>query len=265
MKIQILSDLHNEFLRGRSVNPEHIWKGEIPVTDADLIILAGDIDVGTKGMEWAIRESERLDKPIIYVAGNHEYYAYEIHDLNKKITELAQNTNVTFLNPGEVIFDNVRIIGGTLWTDYKAYPAISQSDNMHLVGNALNDHSVISINNNGKKQRFTPDDALLLHAKDLTFITRKLEEPFDGKTIVVTHHGPHMICQHQSFNLSPMSTGFHSDLSQVFNDYSIDVWIYGHTHSNLDTVVSDTRIVSNQTGYPSENITSFMPGFCLDI
>jgi len=265
MKIHILSDLHNEFLRGRSTSPEHIWKGEIPVTDADLIILAGDIDVGTKGIEWAIRESERLDKPIIYITGNHEYYTYEIHDLNKKIIELAQNTNVTFLNPGEIIFDNVRIIGGTLWTDYKAYPAISQSDNMHYVGNALNDHSVISIINDDKKQRFTPDDALLLHTKDLKFITRKLEVPFDGNTIVVTHHGPHMICQHQSFNLSPISTGFHSDLSQIFNDYSIDVWVYGLTHSNLDMIVSDTRIVSNQAGYPSENITGFIPSFCLDI
>ncbi len=46
---------------------------------------------------------------------------------------------------------------------------------------------------------------------------------------------------------------------------SIDVWVYGHTHSNLDALVNDTRIVSNQAGYPSENITRFIPGFCLDI
>jgi len=39
MKIQLLSDLHNEFYRG-DIPPE------ISQTDADLVVLAGDIGVG---------------------------------------------------------------------------------------------------------------------------------------------------------------------------------------------------------------------------
>lgn len=42
MRIQILSDLHNEFTPFRPAK-----------TDADIIILAGDIDIGTRGVPLA--------------------------------------------------------------------------------------------------------------------------------------------------------------------------------------------------------------------
>ncbi len=67
MKIQLLSDLHNEFLRNGKSHPEHYWSGIIPKTDADIIILADDIDTATNGAAWVISESERLGKTILYV------------------------------------------------------------------------------------------------------------------------------------------------------------------------------------------------------
>jgi hypothetical protein len=42
MKLQILSDLHIEF---ESFHP--------PATDADMVILAGDIHIGKRGIDWA--------------------------------------------------------------------------------------------------------------------------------------------------------------------------------------------------------------------
>ena len=61
MKLHILSDLHIEF-----------GPFTLPNTDADVVILAGDIHVGTRGIEWATRAIE--GKEVIYVIGNHEYY-----------------------------------------------------------------------------------------------------------------------------------------------------------------------------------------------
>ncbi len=57
MKVQILSDLHNEFHRARNVPVP-----DIEDAGADLIILAGDIDVGLEGVRWAIEQSERLNR-----------------------------------------------------------------------------------------------------------------------------------------------------------------------------------------------------------
>ena len=61
MKLHILSDLHLEF---SSFEPL--------ATDAEIIVLAGDIGKGAKGVYWA--RSVFPDKPILYVPGNHEFY-----------------------------------------------------------------------------------------------------------------------------------------------------------------------------------------------
>lgn len=44
MRINLLSDLHNEFSPFTS-----------EVLEADVVILAGDIDVKTRGLDWAKR------------------------------------------------------------------------------------------------------------------------------------------------------------------------------------------------------------------
>ena len=49
MKIRILSDLHLEF---------QDWTP--PESDADVVVLAGDIHVGTRGIDWALDILPRL-------------------------------------------------------------------------------------------------------------------------------------------------------------------------------------------------------------
>ena len=61
MRIHLLSDLHLEFAHFA-----------VPVTDADLVILAGDIAQGIDGIVWA---KQQFKIPVIYVASNHEYYS----------------------------------------------------------------------------------------------------------------------------------------------------------------------------------------------
>ena len=65
MKFHILNDLHIEF---EDFVP--------PATDADVVILAGDIGVGMEGLRWA--EARFLNKPVTYVPGNHELYHHDI-------------------------------------------------------------------------------------------------------------------------------------------------------------------------------------------
>jgi hypothetical protein len=49
---------------------------ELPETDADVIVLAGDIGVGMSGLEWMT--NERPSKHFIYVPGNHEFHGHDI-------------------------------------------------------------------------------------------------------------------------------------------------------------------------------------------
>lgn len=225
--------------------------------DADVIVLAGDIDNGMLGIEWAVRESERLSKTIIYVPGNHEYYHHEYFNVKKELPNICVDSNVHCLDCGVFVSADVRIIGATLWTDYAFNSQIPAEDCMGFIEQRLPDHKVIKFDSGDGIRNFLPLDALGIHKQELHWIEQQLGNSFNGKTVVVTHHGPHPSCQHPGFPVSEMTGAFHSDLSRVLEQYDIDLWLYGHTHSNLDVVVSGTRIVSNQAGYPGENVQGF--------
>ncbi|MFT5504142.1 MAG: putative phosphodiesterase [Gammaproteobacteria bacterium] len=265
MKVQILSDLHNEFLRNGERVLSHQWSGTIPETDAEIIILAGDIDTGTSGVEWAIVESERLGKPVLYVLGNHEFYGHEYWGLKEKILNLCQDTQVFCLDSGEFILDDVRFLGTTLWTNYKADIRVPQDLAMFYVDRFLTDHRRIIIKTDDSDGRFKPEHALAIHLKELRWLETQLAQSIDAKTVVISHHGPHAVCQHPDFPLNEMTAAFHSDLGALIESSRIDSWVFGHTHANVDEVVFDTRIVSNQAGYPGENVSGFDACFTIEI
>jgi predicted phosphodiesterase len=265
MKIQILSDLHNEFLRNGDGVPLHHWLCTIPETDAEIIILAGDIDTGTRGAEWAIMESERLAKPVLYVLGNHEFYGYEYWSLKEKILQLCEGTQVFFLDSDVFTLNDVRFIGTTLWTNYKANIQVPQNLAMLSVDKLLTDHRLIKIKSGDLSERFKPEHALAIHAKELRWLETQLAQSTDAKTVVITHHGPHAVCQHPDFPLNEMTTAFYSDLDDLIESSHIDSWVFGHTHANVDKIVFNTRIVSNQAGYPGENVSNFDARFTIEI
>ena len=70
MRIRVLSDLHREF--------GHL---KLPEDSADVVVLAGDIDRGTKGVTRA--RQAFLDVPVLSVAGNHEHYDESIGRLHE--------------------------------------------------------------------------------------------------------------------------------------------------------------------------------------
>jgi len=46
---------------------------------------------------------------------------------------------------------------------------------------------------------------------------------------------------------------FATELENFIVDSPIDVWIYGHSHTNIDTTIGHTKIVCNQMGYVFAN------------
>jgi predicted phosphodiesterase len=240
MKIQFCSDLHLEMNRSNY----HLNK-----TNADVIVLAGDIHVGTDAIKFAAQESAAQNKSVVIVAGNHEFYGHDYHQMLNKMREAASHHPlVYFLENDDVIIDNTRFIGCTLWTDYLGVNPEHQAINMAYCGRLLRDHLVIRY----KDKNFTPKDALTLCLSSKDYLDRELDASFSGKTVVVTHHGPSLKCQHKQYRFSEISTAFISDLDSLVR--KADLWIYGHTHSNLDAMVGDCQLVSNQLGYSSEGI-----------
>jgi predicted phosphodiesterase len=265
MRIHVLSDLHHEHLRhlARRQGTRHIpppWTGEIPPAGADVVVLAGDIDNGTAGLLWAHEQSQRLGVPVVYVAGNHEFYGEDRLRLLEQLRGEAVRRGVYFLEDTAVTIGGVRFLGATLWTDYAAYPLLPVKLVLREIGRVLTDHRVIREGD----RPFLPADALKLHEGTRRFLRAALRDPFAGATVIVTHHGPSPRCQHPGIPFGCMSAAFHSDLEELMR-CGVHTWIYGHTHANLDTTVGTTRLLSNQAGYPREEVPGFLPHLVLEI
>lgn len=238
MKIHLLSDLHIEICGFYSIED----------TEADVIVLAGDIHTGACGIEWAIEEAERLKTQIVYVAGNHEYYKHEYHQtLNDMRIAAAGSELVHFLENDEVIIEGVRFLGTTLWTDYQISDQ-TQELCMLMCGNLINDHRLIRF----KDALFSTKHALKLHQESLKWLYKQIVRPHSGQTVVITHHGPSKLSAHPNYGLNVLSGAFISDLDDLVKE--ADLWLFGHTHSSVDTKIGTCRLVSNQRGYPREEI-----------
>jgi predicted phosphodiesterase len=234
MKIQIMSDLHNEF-------------GHKPVvrTDADVIVLAGDINVKSSAIPWILDVYK--DTPVIYIAGNHEYYHGDVPDIDKKIKKAAQNSNIRFLQNKMAIINGVRFLGTTLWTDFHFYGSEMRDYYMKIASRSMNDFATIKYDN----KRFTPEKSFELHVEARNFLTTHLQKMFDGKTVIVTHHAPFSGAVSENYRNNPLNPAFVVDMTSLMLDYEPDLWIYGHTHETFkDDYVGKTRIVSNPRGYP---------------
>lgn len=240
MKIHLLSDLHIEICGFYSIED----------TGADVIVLAGDIHTGINGISWAIEEARRLKTPIIYVAGNHEYYKNEYYSTLQNMRSKAFNSDlVHFLENDEIEIDGVRFLGTTLWTDYQVSDE-TQELCMLMSGNLINDHRLIRMND----ELFSTKHALKLHQESLKWLYKNIVSPFSGPTVVITHHGPSKHSAHPDYGLNVLSGAFISNLDTLVRE--VDLWLYGHTHSSIDTKIGNCRLVSNQRGYPRED----MPG-----
>ena len=108
MKLHVLSDLHLTF-----------DAFERPQTDADVVVLAGDIARPREAVAWAMEFAQ----PVLYVAGNHEFYGGSIEGTLAELKRLCEGTHVHLLDDSELVLEGVRFLGTTLWTDFGLFGA----------------------------------------------------------------------------------------------------------------------------------------------
>lgn len=225
MLINYFSDVHLEF---GEQNP--------PETDADIVIAAGDIGIFNQGVAWL----KAIDKPVIYIAGNHEFYGYEYHQVLAMLRRECAGTQIQFLEKDQFIFQGVRFLGCTLWADLY----IEGDDKANSLGKSLNDFRKIQY----ESDMFNPEQFTELHHQSKAWLESQLAEPFAGKTVVVTHHAP----TEWSWIETPNATkklAYCNDLKPLFHEYEIAAWFHGHVHNMGDYRIADARILSNTRGY----------------
>ena len=226
MKIQVLSDIHNEYSPFEPVD-----------AGADVVVLAGDVDNGVEGLRWARQAFPRSE--IIYVLGNHEFYGWHWHRLLAESAEAARRLGIHLLEDSVATIGEVRFLGSSFWVDFALLGEADRPLAMRIAGETQSDYTEIEGN-----PQLKPADVLDRHQKSRAFIQATLASQFDGKTVVVTHHLP------STRSLTVKREWYHvaycSNADECLGKSSL--WIHGHTHSSCDYQAGETRVLCNPRG-----------------
>jgi Icc-related predicted phosphoesterase len=241
MRIQYQSDLHIEFFKQDITY-------QIPATDADVLVLAGDIgDTSQRSFDWI--KSQNQGKPILLCLGNHEFYNQCYQKALLQWCQAMEGTQVHLLNNDRVIINNTEFIGAPLWTDYAILGDPTQESAMDEAGRRMNDHRLIKWLENGKQRLFTPNDARLLNEETEQFLQNTLKKPFPGKRVIITHHAPSIQSIPIEYRSHNLCGAFASNYESLMTTYQPNAWIHGHLHSNFAYNIGSTQVVCNPRGY----------------
>jgi predicted phosphodiesterase len=253
MKLHVLSDLHLGF------DPF-----ERPATDADVVVLAGDIARPRQAVAWALGFAQ----PVLYVPGNHEFYGGSIEGTLAELKRLCEGTHVHLLDDGELVLDGVRFLGTTLWTDFGLFGSGGRkAEAIAEAGRLLRDFSRITVDDLAGAQ-FTPAAAAALFERHADWLKTRLAEPHAGATVVITHHAPSPRSVHPRFAGSLLNACFVSDLERLVGSGGAQLWIHGHTHDSFDYRLNGTRVLCNPRGYANGGVNEnarFDPNLIVEV
>lgn len=274
-KFLVWTDLHNDFWNKLPDIPD-------AALDVDALLLAGDVSTKGRHVDAALILWNQLRKPVIMVRGNHEFYGAVIPEIiaeeQARLLQMnAAGADIRMLDGDVTEVAGTRIIGATLWTDLDLYPGMSAPARA-AVYQAMNDFSQIRMT---PKRHLEIDDWLEMHWRDRNAVMAHLDTPYDGPTIVMTHHIPVREMVHPLREIGAparyvSNAGFASDMAWQLRDKKIDHWICGHSHDNRSAVIEgyhgDIPFVSNARGYPKEGcafnperVIETMPDSCPEL
>jgi Icc-related predicted phosphoesterase len=237
-----------------------------PSMDGDLdttFIVAGDIWTDRRfatrkfpgtSATWISQMSRRF-KYVVLVLGNHDYWGTNLNTEPGKVKAAiaAQGlTNVFLLERDVLVLDQVKFVGGTLWTNYNnGNPMIAYQSTVYM-----NDYKYMRTGPSYRKVR--PDDLLQIfqETKNFIFENATRDDP-EQKLVVVTHMAPSeqsvdtMYREARHFDTNYF---YFSDLErEIEANGQIDLYFHGHMHSSKRYKIGDTEVILNPRGYNDEN------------
>lgn len=237
MKIQYMSDLHMEFAE----NSSYLQNLEIPVT-GDILVLAGDIfnlkNTVTPPLDSFWDWASKNYRQVILIPGNHEYY------LNGDVVsdglqwKRMFRDNVGYYQNQVVNIDDTDLILSTMWSNVP-------SSEEYFVFHGLTDFRQTRF----EGRHLTIENYNYMHQCCLDFIVKSVKNSTAANVVVVTHHLPSFEVVASQFRHSNINSAFATELGNFISYSRIDAWIYGHSHTNIDIEIGNTKVISNQLGY----------------
>lgn len=254
----MIADLHIDAWQRAGLDPFD----DADLGELDLMIVAGDL-AENANERWpsAIQAIADGLRPLqlVILPGNHDYYGGYLDD-DHALSDLTQGRGARFAQMHELHLGAYRFLLCTLWTDLTVSRFPHDQARLHAES-SMHDYRQIRLSaDDPRKIRST--DTMVVHGTHLRWLKERLAVPFEGKTIVVTHHGPHLNALPPR---STMSQCYVSDLSEVIEAHTPHLWLYGHTHFPTKFRSGGCELRNVSLGYPGEGacplpLTTNFPG-----
>ena len=270
MRAWIASDIH--------ASPIDIFGGSaLRVPDADICICAGDVSNNVlTSIDFLQREIEP-HMPVILVLGNHDFFDSSIEFTLEKARSKTDGANIHLLENQSIEITGCRFVGATLWTDF----AVAIGGDEHIPPEErrakafeqfplqmADFHAIFQSDARREAEGglITAREILERHLVSRSYIDHELSKPFDGPTVVLTHHAPLPESFDPDFFGQVTNAAYASDLSDLIALRKPSHWIHGHIHKFRDYMAHKTRVICNPRGYSRERDTSgFRPDFVIDL
>ena len=298
MKLQLLSDLHLE------ANPEFVATpaagADLLVLAGDIGSYQQQRDGHAMAEpDWGLQRFSPLPQyagwpvPVVFVPGNHEYDGLDVDEAHRGLRATCDRLGIRWLERETWAFSDVRLIGTTLWADYDALADVAppakpvvrgkgkRPGPVPLLSSAPVDPlthrmrqrekafraanfylSKMAGERNGRLFDAQAMRELALECQD--WLRAALAQPFEGRTVVITHFAPTLHSADPRYGLSPGTAGFCNALDDLLP--LADTWLHGHLHCPQDQQVGRCRIVANPLGYAHKNEQlAFAPHTLFDV
>ena len=240
MRLQLLSDLH---LETEAFDPE-------PAPEAELLVLAGDIDSRWDGLD----RFAGWPQPVLFVAGNHEF---DGRDLDVGMAELrcrCTALGIRMLERESVVIDDdrgrpIRFVGTTRWCDFDLFGESGRAKAMR----AGEYFMALMKTSRGA----IPFDSAAVRAEALAcraWLEAELARPAAAseRTVVITHFAPSLRSADPRYGDRSSTASFCNADDDLLG--RADLWLHGHLHCVQDYVVTragggSTRVVCNARGH----------------
>lgn len=274
--LRLVSDIHLDFDVGQWERTRlyentmaMLWVPPAMPEDHDTcLMIAGDLwregkqlsRKNENGESW-LKTVSKMFKYVVFVNGNHDLWGanltLEPAKIRKEIAEQGL-TNVFFLEKQMIKLDQVKFIGGTLWTDFNKGSPLALYNARDIM---KQDYHRIRVDNNYRRLR--AEDLYHEFLKTSDFIFDNAVREGDEKIVVITHMAPSYQSVDDQFMNSPIDIAanpyYASELGDKISYSEIDLWVHGHMHVPKDYMIYNTRVVCNPRGYYPYQDTGYNP------
>ena len=237
---------------------------------AQVIIVAGDVGIAGRGhlrsgfeKIMAALKLVASQALVLFIPGNHEYDRQDWDLAHSEIQSLCFEYSIVFFDHGDMVIDQIRFLGVTLWSDFD------------LLGVALRDKSMLAakryLASTGTTRNSTAFDAeqvRQLGMENRQWLSDRLSirSALDvvRKTVVLTHFAPSPRSADPRYGLVPGTSSFCNDAQDLLS--RADLWVHGHLHHGVDYVQHGCRVFSNPLGYSKKGEQAhFQPCSIIDV